>query len=53
MDSALSMFSTDYLVICGQAPACSMDYATRTLARPLDSNHTSLNPSVLCCRPVI
>jgi len=38
MDSEPSMFSTDYLVICGRASACSIDLACATLESPLDSS---------------
>ncbi len=37
MASALHTCLTDYLVICGRAPACSMDPACATLESPLDS----------------
>lgn len=37
-DSGPSMFSTDYLVICGRASVHSMDPASATLESPLDSS---------------
>src|SRR5271165_3796262 len=52
-DSGPSMFSTDYLVICGRASACSIDPAGATLEAPLDSSRhiiAQLLCSVQRCR---
>jgi len=47
-DSGPSMFSTDYLVICGRASACSMDSACATLEAPLDSSSHHRSTALLC-----